>query len=162
MANDACSDTGPVLHLHEISSGFLLKVFSKILVSDYVNEELLKYKIENLPKNFEVEEVNKDQVVLLAEKYGIDVAEASVIWLCKSVPINLLLTDDLTAREVAVQLEIKPVGAVGIITRAFREGVITQKKAIEVLHLLHKNSSLFITSELINHAINEIRKFRKV
>src|SRR3989344_3152861 len=101
MANDACSDTGPVLHLHEISSDSLLKIFGKIFVSDHIKEELLKYKIENLPKNFEVEEVNKDQVVLLAEKYGIDVAEASVIWLCKSVPIDLLLTDDLTAREVA-------------------------------------------------------------
>ncbi len=162
MANDACSDTGPVLHLHEIRSDSLLKIFGKIFISDYIKEELLKYKIENLPKNLGVEEVNKDQVVLLAEKYGIDVAEASVIWLCKSMHINLLLTDDLTAREVAMQLEIKPVGTVGIITRAFREGVITQKKTTELLHLLHKNSSLFITSELINHAINEIRKFNKV
>lgn len=162
MVNDnACTDTGPILHLQEINQLSLLKIFSKIFISVYIKEELLKYKIEKLPRNFKLESVNKDQVALLAERYSLDIGESSVIWLSKSLKIPLLLTDDLNVREIAKYLGIKPVGTVGIIMRCFREKLITQKKAIEILKEIHKKSSLFITSELINYAINEIKKFDK-
>ena len=161
MASNACSDTGPILHLHEIHQFSLLSLFDKIFISTYIKEELLKHKIENLSKNFDLKEVNKDQVALLAEKYGLDLGESSVIWLCKSLEVPLLLTDDLTAREVVIELGIRPVGTAGIIVRCFRDGIITQKHAIGLLKLLHTKSSLFITSELINYAIGEIIKFKK-
>lgn len=161
MANDACSDTGPFLHLHEVSHLSLLKIFSRIFISPYIKEELSSYKLENLPKNVELKDVNKDQVALIAEKYGLDVAESSAIWLCKSMKISLFLTDDLSARDVAKEFGLKAVGTVGIIIRCFRQDLINQHKAIEILKLLHKKSSLFITSELIGYSINEIKKFRK-
>lgn len=154
-----CSDTGPILHLNEINQIFLLKLFSKIFISDYVREELLRYEVKVLPKNIELKEVNKDQVGLLVEKYGLDISECSVIWLCKSLKISLLLTDDLNARDVAKYLEIEPVGTIGIIIRCFREKIIDKKKAIGLLKKVYEDSSLFITSELINYAIKEVEKF---
>lgn len=162
MVNDnACADTGPILHLQEISQLSLLKVFSKIFISVYVKEELLRYKIEKLPRNFGLKSVNKDQVALLAERYSLDIGESSIIWLSKSLKIPLFLTDDLNVREVAQHLDIKPVGTIGVIMRCFREKIINQEKAIEILKDIHKKSSLFITSKLINYAINEIKKFDK-
>jgi len=161
MANEACSDTGVILHLHEINHISLLKIFKRIFISRYVEEELSKYKLKDLPKNVKLEEVNKDQVALLTEKYGLGVAESSVIWLCKALKTPLFLTDDLSARDVAKDLGIKAVGTVGVITRCFRDNLINQKKAIETLKLLQKKSSLFITSVLINYSIKEIKEFRK-
>ena len=161
MESKACSDTGPILHLHEIDKVSLLNVFDKIFISAYIKEELLKYKIESLANNFELKEVNKDQAALLAEKYVLEIGEASVVWLCKCLKVPLLLTDDLIAREVVMQLGIRPVGAVGVILRCFREKIVTQEHAIEILKLLHKKSSLFITSALINYAIGEVNRFKK-
>ena len=159
--NKACSDTGPILHLNEINKISLLKIFSKIIISFYIKEELLKYKIDFLPKNIEIHNVNKDQVLLIAEKYDLNIGESSVIWLNKNLKIPILLTDDLDAREVAISLDIKAVGTVGIIMRSFRENIIDENSAIQILKDIHEKSSLFVTKELINYAINQIRKFKK-
>lgn len=161
MVNDACSDTGPILHLYEINQLPLLQLFPKIIISPYIREELLQYNIKRLPKNIELKDVNKDQLALFSEKYDLDIGEASAIWLCKSLKIPLLLTDDLSAREVSLNLEIKPVGTVGIITRCFREKIIDQEEAIQLLKEIHHRSSLFITSSLIELTIKEIKKFKK-
>ena len=160
MAGKACSDTGPILHLHEIKELFLLKVFDKVFISTNIKEELLKYEIENLSGNIVLKKINNDQTALLAERYGLDIGESSVIWLCKSLDVFLLLTDDLTAREAAIELELKPVGSVGIIVRCFREKTITSRRAIDSLRLLQAKSSLFITTELINYAVAEVKKFK--
>ena len=161
MGNEACSDTGPILHLHEISKLSLLSIFSKIFVSSHVKGELLKYEVERLPKNVELKSINKDQVALISEKYGLGIAESSAIWMCKSLQISVLLTDDLDAREVAKSLDITPVGTIGIIVRSFRENKIDREEAIRTLKNIHGISSLFVTSSLINDAIDEIRKFKR-
>ncbi len=161
MVNNACSDTSPVLHLYEINRISLLKMFSKIFISNLIKDELIRYKILDLPKQFEVKDVNNDQIILIAKKYDLDFGESSVIWLCKSLDIPLLLTDDLDARETAFELGIRPVGTVGIIMRGFREKIIDKNTTIGILKNLHKNSTLFITPELISFAIEEIKKFRK-
>ncbi len=156
---EACSDTGPILHLSEINSSSFLDIFKNVFISDHMEEELQKHKIQ-LPGNAKLEKTNKDQTALLAEKYGLDVGEASALWLCKALKVELLLTDDLSTREVAKELGIRPAGTVGIIARNFRDGKIGQEKAIEALEKIHRESSLFVTSELINYAIGEIRKYK--
>ena len=160
MANDACSDTGPIIHLHELDHLFLLKVFSKVLITHYIKEELLKHKIKILPKNIEIKTVNKDQVALINQRYDLDIAESSVIFLSKSLKISIFLTDDLDAREAAIDLNLKPVGTVGIIARCFRDNIISKQAAIKLLTDVYNKSSLFVTSQLIKYTINEIEHFR--
>ncbi|MAG19915.1 hypothetical protein CL618_00595 [archaeon] len=161
MVNKVCADTGPILHLQEINKVKLLKIFKKIFISKYVKEELSKYKIEKLPKNFELEKINKNQVALITTKYNLDIGESSIIWLCKSLNIPLILTDDLDAREIAKHLDLKPIGTIGIIVRCFREKIINQKESIKILKEIYDESSLFVTSELINYAVSEIKKFSR-
>ena len=161
MENETCSDTGPILHLYEVNQISLLNLFSKIFISSCIKEELLRHKIERLPKNVELQNINKDQVALLSERYSLDDGEASVIWMCKSFNIPILLTDDLNAREVAKSLDITSVGTIGIIIRNFREKKISREDAARALKDIFDNSSLFITSQLINNAIDEIKKFKQ-
>jgi len=161
MENRAVSDTGPILHLHEINKAQLLGLFSRVIISNIVKEELTKYNIMTLSKNIEIAPINKDQTALISQKYSLELGESSVIWLCKSLNIPLLLTDDLDAREGAESLGIRPVGTIGIILRGYREKIISQEETILLLQNLHQNSSLFITSELISLAISELKTFRK-
>ena len=162
MENEACSDTGPILHLNEIDQIRLLNISKKIFVSDYIKEELSKHNIKSMPRNVKLKEINKSQVAFLVAKYDLDLGEVSVIWLCKSLKINILLTDDLEARELASYFEIKPVGSVGIILRAYREGLIDKANTIKTLEILQTKSTLFVTSELMSPAINEVKKFNVI
>ena len=155
----ACSDTGPILHLKGINQLNLFKICSKVFISPSLKEELLKYKIEKLPWNFELKEINKDQVGIIAEKYSLDIGESSAIWLCKSLKVPLLLIDDLEGRETAISLEIKPTGTIGIIARCFREKIINKEAAIKSITDLYKTSSLFITRKLVEEAIRSVRDF---
>lgn len=165
MGNDCCSDTGPVLHLKEVDSIFLLKIFRKIFrkifISQMIVEELSRYNVRSLPNNLVVKDVNNDQIVLISKKYDLDVGESSIIWLCRFLNINILLTDDLNAREVAVSLNIKPVGTMGIILRCFREKIINKKEAMIIIDNIQKISSLFITRELVSYIIKEIERFER-
>ena len=160
MGDRGCSDTGPILHLKEVESISLLKLFSQIFISVIVKEELFRYNVKSLPKNIKINEINNDQVILLSRKYDLDIGESSILWLCRALGIPLILTDDLNAREVASDLEIKVVGTIGIITRCFREKIISKEKAVTILKKIHDNSSLFITAELINYVTKEIKQFK--
>ena len=160
MANEAVSDTGPILHLHEINQKGMLSVFSKVFISHIVEEELGNYRVSPLPRNIEIMQINKDQTSLFAQRYDLELGESSGIWLCKSLKIPLFLTDDLDAREVASALDLKPVGTLGIIIRSYREKLIAQKEAISLIHALHENSSLFVTDRIVNHAIAELKKLK--
>jgi predicted nucleic acid-binding protein len=161
MASKACSDTGPLLHLHEIQQLALCRIFSTIFITSQIKEELDKYKVTKLPKSLELKKINKDQVALLAAKYDLQLGESSVIWLCKALHVPIVLTDDLDARDVSEQLGLTPVGTMGIIMRGYREKLLNQEKAIQILKGIHTLSSLFVTSDLIKYAINEIQNFKR-
>ena len=102
---------------------------------------------------------SKDRSKLISEKYSLDLGEATSISLAKQEKINTFLTDDLSTRIVAKEFGLKVHGTVGIVLRAFRIGSITKKKSIQVIQDLYKKSSLFITADLVNYAIKEIRKY---
>ena len=87
--------------------------------------------------------------MLIVERYSLNIGESSVIWLNKNLKIPILLTDDLDAREVAISLDIKVVGTIGVIIRSFREDIIDENSAIQILKDMYEKSSLFVTRELI-------------
>tara|TARA_Y100000310_G_scaffold339908_1_gene434066 strand:+ start:1496 stop:1987 length:492 start_codon:yes stop_codon:yes gene_type:complete len=160
MENEVCSDTGPILHLNEINQTHLLNIFNKIFISAQIKEELQKYNISKLYRNIKLININKDQVALIAERFNLDIGESSTIYLAKSLKKPVILTDDLYAREVSKSLDLKPVGTIGIILRSYRQKLITKEKTIKILIDLHKNSTLFVTDNLIKYAIDEVNKFK--
>ena len=160
MGSSACSDTSPILHLHELSNSDLLGIFNKVYISDIVKSELLGHKV-NPGRKIMIKNANKDQTALLSKKYGLDLGEASILALCKALQVSIMLTDDLDAREAAKQLDIQPAGTVGIILRCYREKKINFNRAKKLLLELSSKSSLFITSGLIAYAINELEIYRK-
>ncbi len=86
--------------------------------------------------------------------------EAAAITLAQQEGISLFFTDDLVARLVALSLGLKVHGSVGILLRAFRENLLTKDDVVSKIGMLEKDSTLFITQDLINYILREINKYK--
>ncbi len=155
------SNTGPFIHLNEISSIKILEIFGKILIPPEVKSELQKYKINyKRMKVINLDSKFKDVSLIFADKFFLDLGEAQAIALCLQEKIDYFLTDDLDARIVAKSNGIETHGTVGVILRAFREKMIDKGTTIKKVKELYEKSSLFITRNLVVKIIKEIEEFR--
>jgi len=161
MANNAVSDTGPILHLTEINFIKSLEIFSSVLIPEEVSNELRKHGIK-IPRSVKIKTLNsqsKDRVKVLTNQHSIDSGEAEAIALALQEKASYFLTDDLEARRVAKNYNLETHGTVGVVLRAFRDKLINKRDAIEKTRSLKNNSSLFITQDLISEAIKAIEEF---
>jgi len=163
MENRAVSDTGPIIHLSEISLSKAFDIFSIVAIPEEVGKELKnskvvifkKIKILRLSPDF------KDKVKILTNQENLDLGEAFAIVLAMQEKTDYFLTDDLDARNIAIKYNLEVHGTVGIILRAFREKIIDKKTAVEKVNELYTKSSLFITKDLIDNVLRAIEEFKR-
>jgi len=158
----AVFDAGPLIHLQQIGSLSVLRLFGKILISNQVRQELRGGF--PLPKNCSVVELDgksKDMAKLVSERYEVGLGEASAIALAKQQGIKLLFTDDLGARDAAKRVGLEPHGTLAIITRNYRESVVSKKEALSCLEKLHADSTLYLTMDLLEWTRKQIETYRK-
>jgi predicted nucleic acid-binding protein len=72
--------------------------------------------------------------------------------------VEIILTDDLAAREAAKILSLTPVGSLGIVVRAYRLGDISLVDAERLLTDLYNLSSLFVTRAIVDLAIQQLHQ----
>ena len=158
----AVFDAGPLIHLQQIDSLTVLRLFEKIHISGQVHQELRGGF--PLPKNCAVAELDgksKDAAKLISERYEIGMGEASAIALAKQKGIRLLFTDDLSARDAAKRIGLEPHGTLAIITRAYRENVLNKKEALACLESLYEDSTLYLTTDLRDWACKQVESYSK-
>jgi len=156
--NKSVLDAGPIIHLNQIEQLELLEIIDNRYTTQKVAEEVGKEIIED--SGAEINGLSgeaKDESKYLSNKYNLELGESTALALCKQENIKLLLTDDLEARSTAKKLEIEPHGTVGIAVKAYSTGKIGREKAVKTIEGLNKESSLFITSDLVRWAKNHIR-----
>lgn len=161
MAISAVSNTGPIIHLSEISLLNAFHIFSAMSIPEAVAKELNKNKIK-VHKKIKILNLRpewKDRVNVLMGQHNLDLGESEAIALALQEKSDYFLTDDLDARSVALNYSIKVHGTIGIILRAFKEKIIDKKTAINKINELYTGSSLFITINLIKQVINSIEDF---
>lgn len=156
-------NSGPIIHLSEISEWKVLGIFKQIYISPDVYEEINRNKknLSPLPKFITQKALlaeAKDFAAILCEKFGLELGEATAISLSRQVKLPFF-TDDLLARKIAKYLNIEVHGTIGIVLRAFREQQMTKMQAIAALQKLQTESSLYITSNLIRYGIAEIQHY---
>ncbi len=161
----AVSNAGPLIHMAEIHS---LKAFSfceKVLIPQEVYDELRKYEHAVSGARFiavrNLSEDSKNLVKRLSLTYELHLGEAAAITLAQQEGISLFFTDDLVARLVAISLGLKVHGSVGILLRAFRENLLTKDDVVSKVGMLEKDSTLFITRDLINNILREINEYQE-
>jgi len=154
------ADTGPLLHLQEIDALRLLKIFKKIIIPPEVELELKSknFRFSQL-SNMELTPLTaviKDYSKALQQRYDLDLGEAESIALAKQESIRLIITDDLAARDTAKNLGFEVHGTLALVTRAYAANMIDKKETIKMIKALHQESSLFITSDLVEWAIRQL------
>ena len=162
----AVSNAGPLIHLSEIEKFELLKVFTKIYIPGKVYEGVC---IEGMPgerevsnaENIEVLSVSKEEIEKVSNEIDskLEDGELEALTVCNRLKVKLFLTDDLDARDAGKQLGFEVHGSVGVIVRAYREGLIDLKMAKMALEDLYSISKLFVTRGIIEEAINDLELF---
>ena len=126
MPDIVISDTSCLIVFHKIGELDLLeKVYNNIITTPEVAEEFS----EQLPDWVKIERVSDKKYQKFLETQ-VDVGEASAIALAKEMDNPLLLLDDLKARKMASQLNLKFTGTLGVIHKAKQTGVIEKVKPI--------------------------------
>jgi predicted nucleic acid-binding protein len=85
--------------------------------------------------------------------------ELQALTLCNRLKVELFLTDDLDARDAGKQLGFEVHGSVGVLVRAYRDGLIDLKRVKRALGDLYSICKLFLTKAIIEGAIKELEMF---
>ncbi|MCG3142676.1 MAG: hypothetical protein HDKAJFGB_04204 [Anaerolineae bacterium] len=149
------SNTGPLLHLHEIEALSLLRLAGSVAIPIQVKKELALLEpefilpewilVESLDEMFAIEVERWQQAELL------DSGEANALGLVRQQRADWFLTDDAAARLVATSLEIKVHGSLGIVLWAAVEKHLTFAQANVLLEKLAQ-SSLWVSWRVLAEA----------
>ncbi len=159
-------DAGPVIHLKEICCLSYLQIFPTLHIPDAVWTEtvghghLTKEELNEL-ENIKRHTVNNLDVGRFIRDNGcedLDDGERECLYLCKSIDVPLVLTDDLAVRDAAKRLDIVPIGSLGVVVKAYHAGIISLAEAESRLNNLYDISSIFVTRAIVEIAIEQLRQ----
>jgi len=162
----AVADAGPLIHLHEIDRFSLLQLFAPLHIPDAVWQETVGQG--RLTQDDVLPLVNVQRSSLFPSEIDrfiqdnrledLQAGECQCLYLCQQIQVPLILTDDLAVRDAAKQLQLTPVGSLGIVVRAYCQGFITLAEAENAITQLYDVSSLFVTRAIAELAIEQLRQ----
>jgi uncharacterized protein len=156
------SNTSPILNLAIIGELSLLREqFGKILIPKAVLEEL--HVEEELPGSkalrvaieggwIKIEEA-KEMGIIRAMQRDLDTGESEAIALAVQVNADWILMDERDGRKAARAMQLKTIGALGILVKARREG--TLKSLRHAMDRLREKAGFYIQAELYNALLQE-------
>ena len=157
----AVADTGPLIHLAEIQSLSLLRLFDELHVADAVWQEAKQPATIRTELTFATRHSLEPEPVarFTAEKdlQRLQAGDRESLYLATTLEIPVVLTDDLAVRRAARKIGLTPVGSLGVIAKASHSGLITVQDAEVRLGELYATSSLFVTKAILDIAIERLR-----
>lgn len=157
-------DTGPIIHLDELDSLYLLSDFKKLLVPDAVWREIERHRPSAVnDKNIVLEKIQVLQdinthIPIVCNSFNLDAGETEAIILCSKYPNSILLTDDAAARLATNALGLRAYGTIGILLRAIRRKQLAPVDVIRKLDEIPLKSTLFIKNSLLQEIIEKVKK----
>lgn len=160
----AVVDAGPLIHLAEINALHTLQVFNRLHLPQAVWAETVAHgrvSAEGLADlHLARHSLAPAEVTQYAQTQGwtaLHLGEQECLFLCHQLGVPLLLTDDLAARDAAKRLGFTPVGSLGVVVRAYHQGLTPLNEAERFLTDLYSVSSLFVTRDIVEIAIQQLR-----
>jgi len=162
----AVADAGPIIHLSEVGSLPLPRVFERLHIPDAVWSETVEagrvravdvlalgnVQRHTLPRA-EVTRFVRERRLL-----GLHTGERKCLFPCQRSGVPLLLTDDLAVRRAAKGLGLTPVGSLGVVVKAYRLGHLSLAEAEHLIADLYDVSTLFVTRAIVELAIEQLRE----
>jgi len=160
------SDTTPIITLMKMGHLDILKhLYGKVLIPNAVyieltgNEKFVAEASQVMDSDFlEVEEVdNEVAVTILQEVSGLDAGESEAIVMANSRKADLLVMDEHKGRSVAKKMGLPITGTIGLLLKAFDEGMFTAGDIEECIEKL-KETNVRISEGLFDIIREHIRK----
>ncbi len=132
------SDSTTLIILSNLSRfDFLQNLFEIVFVPSAVYEEVVTKKTTSLPNFIKVEEVSNSETLesLLAL---LDKGESEAILLAKTKNLPLII-DEKKGRKIALNLNLKIIGLIGVIYLNIKKGFISKEEAKLFLEEAQKN-----------------------
>ncbi|MFB6173625.1 MAG: hypothetical protein ABEI39_03195, partial [Halobacteriales archaeon] len=149
MGRLVVADTGPLIHLEQADALSLLELTGKVLVPKTVLDELEDGPTDVSELQFSVAEADIDIDSVYPH---LDPGETAALVVCTERDA-VLLTDDMDARNTANEEGIEVHGSVGVVLYGFSQGALTEDAAKRTLRELNQDTSLYLSTPLIEHAI---------
>jgi predicted nucleic acid-binding protein len=157
----AVADTGPLIHLAEVGCLPLLAIFEELHIPEGVWHEAARPStIREVLTFLKRHVLTSTEITKFTLDHGLErlqAGERESLLLCRKLAVPVLLTDDLAVRRAAKALDLTPVGSLGVITRAHEMGRVATDVAEQHLRALYTVSSLFVTSTIVDLAIERLR-----
>jgi hypothetical protein len=160
----AVVDAGPLIHPAEIEALHTLTVLSELHLPQTIWAETVEQErvSANRLTQFQISRhtlvpLEVTQFAQTHDLTALHLGEHECLFLCKQLNVSLLLTDDLAARDAAKRLGLNPVGSLGVIVRAYRQGLISLTAAKGFLDALCSVSSLFVTRDIVDIALQQLQ-----
>lgn len=161
QVESAVADAGPLIHLYEVGQTHLLILFDALCIPDAVWAESVGEgripppDLDNVQRHAIVDS-HVEQFVHTHSLNNLHAGERESLFLCHHLDITLLLTDDLTVRDAAKRLQIRPIGSLGIVVKGYKEGLLARSEAEQTLMALYEKSSLFVTPAIVEIALKQL------
>lgn len=145
-----------MIHLNELGCLPLLKIFETLHIPDAVWSEAVQKDRLNQDsvsklRNVQRHTLPSEKVTKYIEKYKLEVLQAGE-------RECLVLCLHLAVRDFAKRLKLTPVGSLGILIKAYQQGIISIGEAEGYILQLYDVSSLFVTRAIVELAIEQLRK----
>ena len=166
---EAISDTGPILHLHEIGRLFTLNVFERLYIPRLVAGELGRYGLDaeaiDLSSPISIVPINKEQRDRVLGEIGqppIHPTDTEVLILAHEGGFSKpILTDDMALRR---ELEFRGalvIGSVGLLVRAYNKALMARADLDHAIDALFDESTLHLSSAFRGHILKLINDLGK-
>ena len=160
------SDTTPLISFLKIKRLDLLKtLFEIVQIPKSVFAELtenIKYRDEaEIIKNsmfiHVIDDIDENYVSLLRRSAGLDLGESEAIYLADNKKADLLLMDEARGREVAIRMDIKIMGTIGILGLAYEVSLISKEEIKQAIDIL-RDSGRHISERLYEQLLYFIQR----
>ncbi|MHA1251580.1 MAG: DUF3368 domain-containing protein [Promethearchaeota archaeon] len=170
----AIINASPLIYLGKIGAlEYLPKIFEKCITTKEVKREVLNKReapeypiLEKCFKDWiEVKNPSNQDLIKKLEETMIHYGEASIIALAKELKEqekeNIIIIDDLAAREIARTLNLEITGTIGIIIKILKLNLINSEKAKEYINFLVERTSFRISISLYIKVLDKIDKMKR-
>lgn len=151
---NAVVDTGPLIHLHEIDQlEIIIAVFSSLHLPEYVEREIRNEPIlrfihlhTDLIKVHPISEPELFPTKDVFSAFQLHLADLVVLTLLTKIVDTIAVTDDLALRKAIESSGRTAVGTIGILFRAYKQGVTDKSQLIKMIDLIFNDSTLYLNS----------------
>lgn len=153
--NLVVTDTGPLLHLHQIGAGNLLARLGEIHLTPHVWTELQRhlpsFRQTGLPswiKLCQPSPASAQTAAQWVQARLLDAGEAEALAYACEIQAGIFLTDDTAARTLAESFGLQVRGSLGVVLFAAASGHLGQAACSQVLDGLEVNSTLWMSTKV--------------